>query len=159
MLEINQVKGLPTTTIANSVKGPGGRTGLMPEAQLYVATPALLRFYGIAPTAITPGTDVITSRSGLSGMKILDFGTTKLKCPAGSAHCPAPGRSRSGGGVPDRRDLATPAIQVLGLAKYSSAPNTLLTAHAMAALALHPVLAAWLIQTPKPADRGAGHAG
>ena len=73
------------------------------------------------------------------------------KCPVGSnAHCPAPGRSRPGGRAPDRRDLATPAIQVLGLARYSSAPNTLLTAHAMAALALHPVLAGWLIQTAKP---------
>jgi putative ABC transport system permease protein len=147
LLEINQVKGLPTTALASTVTRDGRVRGLMPVAQLYVATPALLRFYGIVPTAITSGTDVITSRSGLSSTKILDFGP--VKCPA-SAHCAAPGKSGSGARAPDRRDLATPAIQVLGLAKYVSAPNTLLTAHAMAALALHPVLAAWLIQTPKP---------
>ena len=85
-------------------------------------------------------------------MKILDFGSyagASARCGS-NAHCPAPGRSRPGGRAPDRRDLATPSIQVLGLAKYSSAPNTLLTAHAMTVLALHPVLAAWLIQTPKP---------
>ncbi len=150
LLQINQASGLPTTTLANTVTGPGGRKGLMPEAQLYVATPALLRFYGIAPTAIAAGTDVITSRSGLTGTKILDFGAIKLKCPAGRTHCAAPGGSRSSGRVPDRRDLGEPAIQKIGLPRYASAPNTLLTAHAMTALALHPVLAAWLIQTPKP---------
>jgi putative ABC transport system permease protein len=149
VLQINQVSGLPTTTLANTVTGPGGRTGLMPAAELYVATPALLRFYGIAPAAIAAGTDVITSRSGLSGTKILDFGAVKLKCPAGTTRCPASGRSHPGARAPNRRDLAKPAIQVLGLPKYSSAPNTLLTAHAMTALALHPVLAAWLIQTHK----------
>ena len=147
VLQINQTSGLPTTTLANQVRGSDGRTGLMPAAQLYVATPALLRFYGIAPTAIAAGTDVITSRSGLSGTKILDFGVTKLKCK--STSCTGPGGSQPGGRAPDRRDLAAPVIQKLGLAKYASAPNTLLTAHAMTALALHPVLAGWLIQTPR----------
>jgi putative ABC transport system permease protein len=145
--QINQTSGLPTTTLATAVTGPDGRRGLMAVAQLYVATPAVLRFYGIAPAAIRPGIDVITSRSGLGGTKILDFTSTKLKCPAGSAHCAGPGHG--GGRVPHSRDLATPAIQILGLAKYSSAPNTLLTAHAMTVLGLHPVVAAWLIQTPK----------
>jgi putative ABC transport system permease protein len=147
VLQINQVSGLPTTTLATEVTGADGRKGLMPEAQLYVATPALLRLYGIAPTAIGAGTDVITSRSGLSGTKILDFGVAKLKCK--STSCAAPGGSHSGARAPDRRDLATPVIQKLGLARYASAPNTLLTAHAMTALALHPVLAGWLMQTPK----------
>jgi putative ABC transport system permease protein len=153
-VQINQVSGVPTTALATPVTGPDGRKGLMPEAQLYVATPALLRFYGIAPTAIAAGTDVITSRSGLSGTKILDFGPVTIStCPSGAAHCAAPakapGGDHPGGRVPNRLDLATPVIQKLGLAKYASAPNTLLTAHAMTALALHPVLAAWLIQTPK----------
>ena len=70
-----------------------------------------------------------------------------------SGHCgapnTAPGRATRGPAAPYRRDLARPSIQLLGLPKYASAPNTLLTAHAMTALALHPVLAAWLIQTPK----------
>ncbi len=38
---------------------------------------------------------------------------------------------------------------MLGLPRYASAPNTLLTAHAMTVLGLHPMLAAWLIQAPK----------
>ena len=147
VLQINQVSGLPTTTLASPVTGPGGRKGLMPQAQLYVATPALLRFYGIAPSAIAAGADVITSRAGLAGMQILDFGT--ITCKAGSAHCTAPGGHHPGGRVPDRRDLGKPSVQQLGLPRYASAPNTLLTARAMAALALHPVVAAWLIQTPR----------
>ena len=147
VFQINQVSGLPTTTLAGEVTGTDGRKGLMPVAQLYVATPTLLRFYGIAPTAIGAGTDIITSRSGLSGTKILDFGVSKFKCKTTS--CAAHSGSDSGGRAPNRRDLATPVIQKLGLAKYASAPNTLLTSHAMTALALHPVLAGWLIQTPK----------
>jgi putative ABC transport system permease protein len=153
--QINQVSGVPTTALATTVTGPGGRLqGLIAVAQLYVATPALLRFYGVDPAAIAPGTEVITSRTGLSGTKIMDFSPfTISKCPAGRAQCAAPKKAPGGGnlGVPNptRLDLSKPSIQVLGLAKYASAPNTLLTAHAMAVLGFHPVLAAWLIQTPK----------
>ena len=147
LVQMNQVSGLPTTTLATPVSGPGGKHGLMPVAQLYVATPALLRFYGVHQAAIAPGTEIITSRTGLSSTKILEFGVSKSKC--NSTSCAAHGGSDSGARAPNRRDLATPVIQKLGLAKYASAPNTLLTAHAMTALALHPVLAGWLIQTPK----------
>ena len=144
------VSGLPSTLLATQVSGPRGQQGSMPVAQLYVATPALLKFYGIDPAAIKPATDVITSRTGLGGAKIFDFGP----CAARSEHCGEsnwpPGASHSGVSKPRSRDLARPSIQLLGLLpKYASAPNTLLTAHAMTVLALDPVLAAWLIQTPK----------
>jgi putative ABC transport system permease protein len=150
VFQINQVSGLPTTALATPVSGPAGQQGFMPVAQLYVATPSLLRFYGINPAAIKPATDVVTSRTGLGSTKIMAFGAVTIsRCPAGSSNCTppkkAPGHGRSGVGL----HLAEPTIQVLGLAKYASAPNTLLTAHALAVLALHPVLAGWLIQTPK----------
>jgi putative ABC transport system permease protein len=127
VVQINQAAGLPTSALGSPVTGPGGKQGVMPIAQLYVATPALLRFYGVNPAVIAPGTEVATSRAGLGGTKIMAFSSVG----------------------PDRRDLGKPSIQVLGLPQYASAPNTLLTAHAMVVLGLHPVLAAWLIQAPK----------
>jgi putative ABC transport system permease protein len=152
LAQINQVSGVPTAALGATVPGPGGRLqGVNAEAQLYVATPTLLRFYGVDPAAIAPGTEVITSRTGLSGTKIMDFGPATIsRCPAGRPHCAAP-KKAPGGGHSQAINLAlsSPSIQVLGLAKYASAPNTLLTAHAMAVLGFHPVLAAWLIQTPK----------
>ena len=150
VFQVNQINGAPTTGLANTVKGPDGKQGFNAVAQLYVATPAILRFYGIDPAAITPGTEVITSRSGLGGTKIMDFGSvTTSRCPASRTNCSAPKKNPGGGHSRVSLNLAKPSIQVLGLAKYASAPNTLLTAHAMTALALHPVLAGWLLQTPK----------
>jgi len=154
LAQINQVSGLPTTALATQVTGPRGVQGLTAVAQPYVATPALLRFYGVDQAAIAPRTEVITSRTGLNGTKIMDFGPiTNSGCQAGTTHCTArrraPGGSQPAVRNPDTRDLAEPSIQVLGLPKYASAPNTLLTAHAMAVLGFHPVVAAWLIQTPK----------
>jgi putative ABC transport system permease protein len=153
LVQFNQVSGLPTSSLATPVSGPSGKQGLMPVAQLYVATPALLRFYGVDQAAIASGTEIITSRTGLSGTKILDFGSITGQCPAGSTQCAAPnlapGSSHSDVRVAHSRYLGTPTFQVLGLARYASAPNTLLTGHAMTVLGLHPVLAAWLIQTPK----------
>ena len=99
-LQINQLSGLPATTLVSQVSGRGRRQGSTPVAQLYVATPALLKFYGIDPAAIKPATDVITSRTGLGGAKILDFGP----CSAANAHCgasnSAPGRATWGSASP-----------------------------------------------------------
>jgi putative ABC transport system permease protein len=129
-----QGNGRLTTTLGKPRVGPSGRPGFAAVAQLYVATPALLRFYGVDPATIRPGTDIITSRSGLTGVKIMDFS--------------APPGHHAGGNAPGRRDLGNPAIQVTGLPHYTSAPNTLLTAHAMRAIGLQPALAGWLIQQP-----------
>jgi len=87
----------------------------------YVATPALLAHYGINADQIDPSTDVLTSRTDTAGLRLF----TGL------------------------RDDIAPKIQVAALPRYSSAPNTLITAHAMRTLGLTSVPAAWLIQTPR----------
>ena len=38
--------------------------------QVYVATPALLQHYGIKPSSIDPAADILTSRTGLSGVQL-----------------------------------------------------------------------------------------
>jgi putative ABC transport system permease protein len=91
-------------------------------AGLYVATPEILAHSGIPTSRIDPAADIISSRTDLAG---LDIGY--------------------GRGL-----IAHPKIQVVSLPRYSSSPNTLLTAHAVQALGLQVVPAAWLIQTSRP---------
>ena len=146
-----QSNGRLTTILGMPEVGPGGRPGFSAVAQLYVATPALLRFYRVNPAAIRPGTDILTSRSGLTGVKIMDFSALRTLCKG--VLCRPPGY-HPGGNRPGSRDLANPAIQVTDLPHYTSAPNTVLTAHAMKVLGLQPVLTGWLIQEPAPLTVG-----
>jgi putative ABC transport system permease protein len=146
-----QSDGRLTTVLGEPQSSPGGRHGFAVVAQLYVATPALLRFYRIGPAAIRPGTDIVTARSGLTGVKIMDFSAIAAGCKAVKGNCTRSGLRpgyHAGGTTPGRRDLANPAIQVTSLPHYTSAPNSLLTAHAMKVLGLQALLAGWLIQVP-----------
>jgi putative ABC transport system permease protein len=124
---------------ALELRGPNGQAGLLPAgivkrtpagdgfnedliAPLYVATPELLAHYGIPLGLVDPTVDVITSRTDLGGL-LLRFGP---------------------------RQPVQPKIQIVDLPLYRSAPNTLITAHAVEALGLQTVPAAWLIETPEP---------
>jgi putative ABC transport system permease protein len=100
---------------------------------IYLASPALLAHYGISPSAIDHGTDILSSRTDLSGVQL----ATNL----GPAGCSA---SR-----PDQL-VTRPHIQAASLPGYTSAPNTLLTQHALHAFGWRAVTAGWLIQTAQP---------
>jgi putative ABC transport system permease protein len=100
----------------------------------YVATPALLRHYGISPGAIDPGTLFITSRPGLEGTSnlLLQYGNFTLPNPV-------------------LRSVPYPKIQTFGsLPADVSDPNLLITASAARQLKLRQSAVAWLIQAPKP---------
>jgi putative ABC transport system permease protein len=110
---------------------------------LYVATPALLRYFGIRPTHISPGADVLTMRRGLAAEPRM-----QLALPPGS---PSPSQPSSPDACPASRCIANPDIQTItGLPAGTSAPNTVITAHAMQVLGLHLVTSGWLFQTPRP---------
>ena len=110
---------------------------------LYVATPALLRYFGIRPTHISPGADVLTMRPGLAAEPRM-----QLALPPGS---PSPGQPSSPDACPASRCIANPDIQTItGLPAGTSAPNTVITEHAMQVLGLHLVTSGWLFQTPRP---------
>src|SRR5262249_41539527 len=53
----------PTLTVTKRVDGPADRKMYRPEGQLFVATPAVLRFLGIEPKTIRPGTDFLVNRN------------------------------------------------------------------------------------------------
>lgn len=115
---------------------------------LYVATPALLRAFGIKPGEISPDTDLLTARAGLPSVPHLDLlgqgdiithmrpaghevSETHL-CPSGSC-------------------LSHPRIQVItSLPSGTSAPSTVITEHAVRALGQQLVPDGWLIQTVAP---------
>jgi putative ABC transport system permease protein len=115
------------------------------QGPLYVATPALLRAFGIGPGQVAPDTDILTARAGLAAVPGLDLlgpgDVISRYTPAGheiseSYRC-VPGNC-----------IVRPTIQTLaGLPTGTSAPNTVITEHAARALGLTLVPDGWLIQT------------
>src|ERR1022692_58225 len=128
-----------------------GKAGLAftgpPESNLlYIATPTLLKHYGIRPESIDPGTDILTSLKGLLDYQIADF-ADQPNCPGGAANCRVHGRKP---GPPKLPGILHPTIQRVSLPSYTSDPNTLITAHAMRLLGLRLLPVGWLIQAPVP---------
>ena len=119
----------PTDTGLEQV-GLGGGQGTI---DIYVATPALLRHYGIKADAISPGTVLLTSRPGLQGSPnlVLQYGNFTSQNPV-------------------VKFVATPSIQTLAsLPTDVSDPNLLIMASVAAKLRLRQATVAWLIQAPR----------
>jgi putative ABC transport system permease protein len=117
------------------------------SGQVYLATPALLRAFGISSDQLRPDADILTARPGLAGtskMQLLwgDYGSGLMQGGAGPGSrfpCP-PGSCRAG-----------PVIQeVSALPTGTAAPNTVITTRAAQRLGLHPRPAGWLLQAAHP---------
>jgi putative ABC transport system permease protein len=96
----------------------GGRSW---NGAVYVATPQLLRAFGITSSQVDPNADILSSRPGLSGASGLglDYGSDGKTGP--SATCTAVAGC-----------VAHPVIQEVGaLPTGTSAPNTVITEHAI----------------------------
>ncbi len=113
---------------------------------LYVATPQLLHAFGISAGQVSPTADILTMRpglSGLSGMQLL-YGLGK----------PIPSPNPNSFPCPKSACLANPSIQeVSALPSGTSAPNTVITEHAIRTLGLRTGpsdVAGWLIQAANP---------
>jgi putative ABC transport system permease protein len=126
----------------------GHKDGANYQGPLYVATRSLLREYGIKPAQIDPATDIVTSRRGLGAVPDLDLlgpgDVSQHYTPDGhliseSYHCPP------------ASCVPRPKIQTFtSLPSGTSAPNTLITEHAVHTLQQQLVPDGWLIQTPGP---------
>ena len=139
------------TSNANLDHAANGRSW---SGQIYVATPQLLSAFGIKQSQINPDADILTMRPGLSTMSLmqLTYGNqqgggqvingpgaetgptapTQWPCPAGSC-------------------IANPPIQEISqLPSGTSAPNTVVTEHAITTLHLQKSVqtSGWLIQVP-----------
>ena len=123
------------------------------SGQVYVATPQLLRAFGIKASQVDPTADILTMRPGLSSLSKmqLTYGNVKVGGPGSG-----PGGGGPGGGqqtFPCRKSscLANPVIQeISALPSGTSAPNTVITEHAIRQLGLSTSPQGWLIQAPHP---------
>ena len=118
----------------------GGRSWNGP---VYVATPQLLRAFGITTSEIGPRADILTSRPGLSGVSGLDLNYAsggKYGPPQSDQSCTAATRC-----------LAHPVVQEVGaLPSGTSASNTVITEHAMRQFHIQATTNDWLIQGSQP---------
>jgi putative ABC transport system permease protein len=112
---------------------------------IYVATPQLLRAYGISPANVGADTDFLSMRPGLSSLTRMQllYGASKFGPPSPGSSCPP------------SYCLANPKIQeISSLPSGVSAPNTVITEHAIRQFHLTTTTAGWLIQTPDPLTAG-----
>jgi putative ABC transport system permease protein len=111
---------------AVGLQNPSG-AGRQWDGAIYVATPALLRAYGINPSTIPSDVDVLSSRPGLAGSGVqLTFGSDDK----------GGGGFQGGGGSENQctpnQCVAHPVVQEEGqLPAGTSAPNTVITESAL----------------------------
>ena len=111
--------------------------GQQGDGLMYVATPALLKAFGISQSEVNPGADVLTMRALLptTGNLALVSGDFQVQSP--NTGCPA------------GMCILNPVIQeVSKLPAGTSVPNTVITQNAVKALHETIVPVGWLIQAP-----------
>ncbi|HEX8006447.1 MAG TPA: FtsX-like permease family protein [Trebonia sp.] len=125
------------------------------SGQIYVATPQLLKSFGISQSEINPAADILTMRPGLSTMSLM-----QLTYDNGSGGNGPGGNGPGGGNGPNGNNqwpcppgscIANPPIQKISqLPSGTSAPNTVVTEHAITTLHLQRSIqtAGWLITVP-----------
>jgi putative ABC transport system permease protein len=113
---------------------------------IYLGTPQLLSMFGISQSQVNPNADVLTMRPGLSTMSLMQLqygpgngniggrpgGNNSYPCPAGNC-------------------IASPPIQEASqLPSGTSAPNTVVTEHAVDTLHLQSSIttSGWFLQVP-----------
>ncbi|HYA68549.1 MAG TPA: hypothetical protein VED63_07435, partial [Acidimicrobiales bacterium] len=137
-------------TNANISGASGGRQF---NGQLYVATPQLLRALGIDPSTVSPTADILSMRPGFSGITGLSLSwCTAFGSPV---KVEGPGGGPSGGisymPCTSSHDERNPVIQEVGaLPSGTSAPNTVLTEHAVTSFGWQTSTNGWLIETSHP---------
>ncbi len=119
---------------------------------VYVATPQLLAAFGIKASEVNPNADILTMRPGLSGISKMQLVYGGYFGPGGAGNAGpgnGPGNGSNSYPCPKGQCLANPVIQEVGaLPSGTSAPNTVITEHAIHALGLHGGVSGWLIQAP-----------
>ncbi|HLI44630.1 MAG TPA: FtsX-like permease family protein [Acidimicrobiales bacterium] len=145
------------STSANLSHAAPGRNYTGP---LYVATPQLLRAFGIRQSEVSPTADILTMRPGLAGMSGMQLTWQSepgqggaVEVTPGKGTAPPGPRSHASYPCPRSTCLANPKIeQVSALPSGTSAPNTVITEHAVRALHLASSLSTsgWLLQAPQP---------
>ena len=118
------------------------------NGQIYVATSQLLKALGIKSSTIDPNADILTMRPGLSGISLMQLTWSP---PQKGQILNGSNSSSNPYACPKTSCLWNPVIQEIGaLPSGTSAPNTLITEHAIHALGLQTSLAGWFIRAVHP---------
>ncbi len=124
------------TVNATLARAAAGRTW---SGDVFVATPQLLRAYGIKAAQVSRDADILTMRPGLSS-------TTRMRLMYGAVKFGPIGPSTP---CPSSDCVAHPAIQEIGaLPSGTSAPNTVITEREVHRLHLQVSTVGWLLQLP-----------
>jgi putative ABC transport system permease protein len=117
---------------------------------VYVATPQLLAAFGINASQLDPDADILTMRPGLSTIADMQLVYGNY---GNNGNGPGNGPNANSFPCPAGQCLANPAIEeVSALPSGTSAPNTVITEHAIRQLGLASSVgtAGWFIVTPHP---------
>jgi putative ABC transport system permease protein len=107
-------------TLVHTIRGPDGGQGWTEVATPYVATPDVLKLYGLTAADLRASTGILSSRQDLRGVEL---------------------------GTGFKGDFAPITVQTSPrLPNYTAAPNTLLSPKAMTANGLTAVPVGWLVQ-------------
>ncbi len=137
---------LDSTSANLNHNGPGRQF----DGQIYVATPALLKAYGISPSSIDPKSDILSMRPGLAGVSNMQL---QYGNPTGGGPPGQNGPNFDTTPCPATSCVANPVMQqVSALPAGTSAPNTVITEHAVTSLHLQSSvsLQGWLLQSSSP---------
>ncbi|MGH3231206.1 MAG: FtsX-like permease family protein, partial [Streptosporangiaceae bacterium] len=116
---------------------------------VYVATPQLLAAFGIKASEVNPDADILTMRPGLSGVSDMQLVYGDYFSQGGPGGNVSPNSGPASYPCPKSECLANPVIQQVGaLPSGTSAPNTVITEHALHTLGLQSGVQGWLIQAP-----------
>ena len=132
------------STSAGLTHAAAGRSWSGP---IFVATPQLLGAFGISQSEVNPDADILTMRPGLSTMSLMQLTYGGGGRPDGNFG----GRGRSQWPCPAGSCIANPPIQQFSqLPSGTSAPNTVVTEHAISTLHQQASVQVngWLITVP-----------
>ena len=145
---------LGTTSLVTLESANAGLTHAAPgrswSGSIYVATPQLLKAFGISQSEVNPDADILTMRPGLSTMSLMQLNYGNNGGGGGNGPGGGPGGNNQWP-CPQGSCLANPPIQqVSQLPSGTSAPNTVITEHAITTLHLQRSIqtAGWLITVP-----------
>jgi putative ABC transport system permease protein len=124
---------LPLDTV-NATLQQQGRQNNNFSGTLYVATPALLADFGIRPSQVDPGADIVSMRPGLGSVPDMQLAYGDLGNPQATPS------------IADNPKI----VQLAALPSGTSAPNTVITPHAIRQYQLQTWLDGWFIQARQP---------
>jgi putative ABC transport system permease protein len=132
----------------------GTELGRQWDGAIYVATPQLLRAFGVRSSEIDPNADILSARPGLSGVSglVLNYASGGKSAEGPGAPGPSsPVEGPSQSCTAATSCVAHPVIQEVGaLPTGTSAPNTVITEHAMREFHIQSTTNDWLVHGSQP---------